>query len=208
MAKRDVITICQDSREQNGLERDFDGLDCTIETNVTVPVFDYCLRFDGEIDLGFAIERKSLEDFVNSVTTTEGWRRELAKIGRCGFSPVIYVVECDFEDILPQRRCFCWYERTSARCGKCGGHGYPFCECVQERPNLNCEKCGGNGYIGYNYERRKITPQFVYHRLFELMMRASVLFCGSRVAAAASIEGLLRRRHEYLKVKAKANAKH
>jgi len=206
MKPRDVIKICQDSREQKGLERDFDGLDCEVIPDVTLPTFDYCLQINGAIDSGFAVERKSVVDFVGSVTTTDGWRREVAKIQRCGFSPVIYVVEGTFEDILPARRCWCYDERASKRCTLCHGNGYPFCVCVSERPNLKCEACHGTGTVGYNYDRRRITPQFVYRRVFELMYhhKVVVLFAGSRVAAACCIEGLLRRRYDVLNLVAKS----
>jgi len=202
VTKHDIISIIQDSREQTPL--DFTGLDCTVTVG-TVGVFDYALADDPS---GWAVERKALGDFVNSITTTEGQRLEQAKIRKARKLwpeplPVVYVVESRWFDLLPQRPCTCAHERAAANCGKCKGKGAPFCGCVKVRPMLGCEFCHGSGVLGYNYDRRRITPQFTYHMLTQMMYawKAAVLFADSRMGAACMIEGLLRRRHEHLKMK-------
>jgi len=88
------LAIRVDTREQTPLVFS----DKYVKTSVgTVAVFDYCLEGDSE----FAIERKSLPDFVQSVVLSKSWIRELAKIAKAREwdLPVIYVLEFCFEDI-------------------------------------------------------------------------------------------------------------
>ena len=91
---RDMLEICIDTREQNPLE--FPGEYCSVSRN-TVSVFDYCLNNDK----GWAIERKSREDFIQSVALADSWRRELVKISKAQswLLPVIYVCEFYYKDI-------------------------------------------------------------------------------------------------------------
>ena len=75
-----TIPIVIDSREQTPL--DFTGLDCTTEVGC-VKVFDYALAGDVNEDgtPRWAVERKSLPDFVGSITgRKEIQDREFAKI--------------------------------------------------------------------------------------------------------------------------------
>jgi hypothetical protein len=206
MAKRhDIITIGQDSREQRGLEKDFAGLDCTVVTNVTIPVFDYCLIVNDALD-PFAIERKSINDLVQSLTTTDGQRLEQEKINkiksqyRANGWPIVYVIEGRAMDILPEQECSCYHVRPAKNCSICHGHDHAFCECLKKRPALDCPFCRGSGIIGYDWTRRKPKPQFAYHQVFVMVMEwgATPLFADSRQGAACFIEGLLRRRWEYL----------
>ena len=198
------MVICQDSRETRGLDRELANVsDCVVETGVTLPVFDYCLRLpDGNLD-DFAVERKSLDDFVSSITTANGQRLEQNKIARAVFTPIIYVVEARLVDILPARVCDCIHHRASSRCSKCGGDGFPWCECVQERPALKCSWCHGSGTVGHDYGRRRITPSFTHHMISQMVYEwgAVPLFCGTRDGAACMIHALLKRRWEWLKVK-------
>ena len=56
-----------------------------------------------EGDLGFAVERKSLNDFVGTVSS--GWarfRREIEKARELGFPAFPIVVEADFADFFPR----------------------------------------------------------------------------------------------------------
>lgn len=88
------LAIRIDTREQTPLVFS----DKYVKTSLgTVGVFDYCLEGDDD----FAIERKSLPDFVQSVVLSKSWLRELAKIekARQWVLPVVYVLEFCFEDI-------------------------------------------------------------------------------------------------------------
>lgn len=89
-----VIRI--DTREQRQLEF---GLTDVTTVRDTVPVFDYAL--DGD-HTRFAIERKSLQDFVQSVVMQDAFGRELRKIDKAcklGFARLYYVVEADYLDV-------------------------------------------------------------------------------------------------------------
>ena len=206
MPGKRTIKIVQDSREQSPL--DFSGLDCTVEVGC-VKVFDYQLAGDVSEDTGnprWAIERKSLPDFVGSITgKREIQDREFAKIRKArrvfdrGCS-LVYVVECGITGILPQRSCPCIKPRPSLRCPLCRGKAGAFCSCIKPRPTLKCEFCGGGGVLGYDYGRRQIGAPFAFHQLSMMMYRygVSVLFADSRPVAACMIEALLRRRGEDL----------
>lgn len=99
-----MLTIRIDTREQRPL--------IFIDDNVSsirscVHVFDYAV--DG--DEYFAVERKSLQDFISSVAMQDNWDREIKKIKRArqaGIEPVYYVVEANFNDIerYPFRKFF------------------------------------------------------------------------------------------------------
>lgn len=65
----------------------------------TLKAGDYALDGDDQ----FAIERKSLDDFVGSITDKERWQRlrnELQRMTDAGFVARVIVVEGDYEDIL------------------------------------------------------------------------------------------------------------
>ena len=65
----------------------------------TVPFYDYALDGDQE---SFAVERKSLEDFIGSVVMQDRWQRELAKRARAreaGMTTVYYVLEAKFSEL-------------------------------------------------------------------------------------------------------------
>jgi len=175
MTKHPTICITIDTREQQPL--DFAGLDCTTRV-ATVQVFDYAL--DGD-EARFAVERKSVEDFIGSVTTTDGWRLERAKIEKAralGMTPIVYVVEGRMLDLLPIKKCLC------------------------NPTTLACPACKGRGTVGYNYDRRapSVTSQFCFHQTFEMLydLGVSVVFADGRTVAACVIEGVLRRRFEAL----------
>lgn len=90
-----TLQIVEDTREQRPLN--FAAVDAASRRD-TVRTFDYCL--DG--DQGFAIERKSLPDLINSITRKSNFERELRKIQRAreaGMPHIIYVVEANFQDI-------------------------------------------------------------------------------------------------------------
>jgi len=94
-APRLPISITVDTREQTPLEFDPDRV---VTVRGTVPVFDYALTGD---EAAFAVERKSLADFVGSCIT--GWDRERGKLARAraaGIAPLTYVVEGRFSDLL------------------------------------------------------------------------------------------------------------
>ncbi|MBP7830996.1 MAG: ERCC4 domain-containing protein [Kiritimatiellae bacterium] len=88
-----------DTREQRPL--DFTGLIEPVRiVQGTVPVFDYAWAGDEAL---FAVERKSLADFIESVVMQDRFRRELQKIKRAraaGMSRIYYVVEANFHDII------------------------------------------------------------------------------------------------------------
>jgi len=105
----DVLHAAYDSREQTPL------LWCTqhartpiIYHHAALATFDYCLwrdwqTTDGEIVIpNFAIERKSIEDFIGSWFCAERKRREKEKIRRaCAWAPrpIIYVLDGGIEHI-------------------------------------------------------------------------------------------------------------
>lgn len=87
-----MLVAC-DSREQRPLQ--FEGCETV---RIGLPIFDYALHNDA----GFAIERKSLQDFVSSVALQKNFVRELRKLKRAraaGFARLFYVVEADRNDI-------------------------------------------------------------------------------------------------------------
>lgn len=84
-----------DTREQAPLEFK-EGVEIA---RGTVPVFDYAI--DGD-EHHFAVERKSVQDFVSSVVLKENWERELRKIYKAranGIEPIFYVIEGTFRDL-------------------------------------------------------------------------------------------------------------
>ena len=90
------MKIRTDTREQ----KPFIFKEFTCETVVdTVPIFDYCL----DEDLFFAVERKSLPDLVNSISSPKGFLRELKKIAKAraiNMPRIYYVVEGSFNDFV------------------------------------------------------------------------------------------------------------
>lgn len=91
----DFLCIRVDTREQ--LPIDFDS-EYVKAGRGTVPVFDYAIEGD---ERQWAIERKSLDDFIQAVVLSASWKRELAKIekARAWLLPIIYVLEFNYEDI-------------------------------------------------------------------------------------------------------------
>lgn len=88
------IHIIIDTREQRPWA--FDPQFARVSVG-TVPTADYALAGDD----GFAIERKSLDDFLGTIST--GWGRFLREIDRmAGWPAKVIIVESDFE-----RCCFC-----------------------------------------------------------------------------------------------------
>lgn len=86
------FTIRVDTREQTPL----DFSPWCLSVRGTVPFYDYAL--DGD-EGNFAVERKSLDDFVGSVVMQERLTRELAKRDRArqaGMAAAWYVVEADW----------------------------------------------------------------------------------------------------------------
>lgn len=90
-----LFKIVVDTREQDAL--DFSPFPVE-EVVDTVKVFDYCIEGDTE----FAVERKSLADFIGSMGNSKAWQRELNKVRKAreaGFRTIQYVVEASFEDL-------------------------------------------------------------------------------------------------------------
>ncbi len=92
------LTIRIDTREQKSL--DFaEYSDYVDVTTGTVPVGDYAIEGDQD---RFAVERKSLADFVASFALSKNRIREDAKIAKAqnrNGLPVVYVIEATFGDI-------------------------------------------------------------------------------------------------------------
>ena len=87
------MIVSVDSREQMPLQFS----DCQT-IRVGLPIFDYAIH----LDAGFAVERKSLPDFVSSVAIQKNFARELRKLKRArsaGFKRLFYVLDCNREDI-------------------------------------------------------------------------------------------------------------
>ena len=206
-AEKPVIPIVIDTREQDPLS--FAELACTVERG-TVKVFDYAVRGDD----GWAVERKSLPDFVGSITgKKEIQDGEYAKIRKArkvfdAGTPLVYVVETSITGLLPERPCACVHLRASTRCPLCRGKAVSFCECIRDRPSLSCPWCRGSGIVGYNYGRRQIGSPFAYHQLTKLIYPRGVcvLFADTREIAACMIESLLRRRWEWIDARTRVRA--
>jgi len=91
----DKLCITYDTREKIPLVFNSDYISAN---RGTVPVFDYALSND---ESGWAVERKSLADFIQSVVLSKSWKRELQKIAKAQerLLPVCYVLEFGFDDI-------------------------------------------------------------------------------------------------------------
>jgi len=91
----DFLTIRVANNEQKPL--DFDVRYAKAGRGL-IHIFDYAVEGDQD---GFAIERKSLADFVQAVVLSDSWRRELAKIEKAKLwnLPIIYILEFEFFDI-------------------------------------------------------------------------------------------------------------
>lgn len=87
------LHIVIDTREQ----RPWSFGDLATVSRGTLSAGDYAV----EGDHGFAIERKSLDDFASTVTS--GWprfRRELARMDECQFPARVVIVEADWMDVM------------------------------------------------------------------------------------------------------------
>ena len=92
---KDFLCIRIDTREQTP----FNFNSNYVKTGKgTIPVFDYALEGDQEL---FSVERKSLQDFIQSVVLSKSWKRELQKIEKAQerLLPVVYVLEFSFDAI-------------------------------------------------------------------------------------------------------------
>jgi ERCC4-type nuclease len=90
------VLIRVDTREQTPLDFSAHGAETV---RGTVSTFDYAIDGDQH---NFAIERKSLADFVGSVVMQDNYRRELDKIRRAkdvGMTRLYYVVEANYMDV-------------------------------------------------------------------------------------------------------------
>jgi len=91
---KDFLTIRVAGNEQ--LPLDFHS-DYVKSGRGPIKTFDYCL----EGDTAYALERKSLSDYISSVVLTDKWKHELAKIERARewLLPIVYIVEGKWSDI-------------------------------------------------------------------------------------------------------------
>lgn len=99
---RETISITIDTREQTPWS--FPSELATVRVG-TLKTGDYALTGDA----GFAVERKSLDDFIGTITT--GWdrfRRELDRMDNAGFKAKPIIVEADFQSC-------CFYEEASGK---------------------------------------------------------------------------------------------
>ena len=90
------MLIRVDTREQTPLDFSAHGAEIV---RATVPTFDYALDGDQE---HFAVERKSLADYIQAVSLTDSYRRELEKVRRAkdaGWLRLYYVIEADYMDV-------------------------------------------------------------------------------------------------------------
>lgn len=98
MATEDLISITIDTREQTPWS--FPVEVATVRVG-TLKTGDYALTGDD----GFAVERKSLDDFVGTIST--GWerfKRELERMDHNGFRCKPIIVEADFENCCFRER--------------------------------------------------------------------------------------------------------
>ena len=94
------LRITVDTREQTPLPFPPELVELT---RATVPVFDYALTGD---EAGFAVERKSAQDFLSSLIIQENYNRELAKIWKAKaarFGVICYVIEAEFQHVMDER---------------------------------------------------------------------------------------------------------
>lgn len=98
----DRLTIAVDTREQTPWTF---PEDIAVTRRMTVPTGDYALILEsGEIDAGFAIERKSLTDFVGTISSDwERFAREIARMDAAGFPLKVIVVEGSDLEIIQAR---------------------------------------------------------------------------------------------------------
>lgn len=90
---QDLLHITIDTREQ----RPWDFSHYAEVSRGTLAAGDYALHGDG----GFAIERKSLDDYVGTIFT--GWRRfkaELDRMRALDFPAVVVIVETDWMQVI------------------------------------------------------------------------------------------------------------
>jgi len=108
------LVIATDSREQTP-HHYLDGVEVSKDVTVrykpaALYVFDYCVHSDwtetdGKLVVpNFAIERKSVADFIGSWFNAENAKREREKIKKArklwgGSLPIVYVIEGDHEEI-------------------------------------------------------------------------------------------------------------
>ena len=92
---KDFLTIRVAGNEQ--LPLDFHS-DYVKAGRGPIKTFDYALEGDQD---SFAVERKGLADFIQSVVLKKSWNHELLKIERAQswLLPVIYILEFSFDDI-------------------------------------------------------------------------------------------------------------
>ena len=91
------MTIVIDTREQRPFVFPEEQVDTV---SMCLDAGDYALLIDGEIDTGFAVERKSLDDFVGTVLGKENWPRFLKELDRMRHMPAIVIlVEGSLQDI-------------------------------------------------------------------------------------------------------------
>ena len=152
-----LFTITIDTREQKPCS--FKHLNVATEVD-TVDVFDFCVKGDKE----WAVERKSMDDFVNSITVTKNWNRELRKIDKARErfyegATLHYVIESSLPDLTKK----------------------------------------------YNYDRRKIHPNFTLSRVRDLSIDHGVFvwFADDKRNCADWIYRLLRHRWHMLKAEGK-----
>ena len=207
--RRRRLAIRVDTREQNALELPTDY--CTTARG-RIPFGDYALEAEvvaweegGKgYPLPFAVERKSLDDFVASVIG-QGEHRKLMRALEHGTKPVIYVVEARESDLRPRRECPCLHMRPSMRCKQCGGKDLS-CACVMERCDLHCEFCGGVGWVGYDYSKFRnkgaAMEKVVMSKLCDWRygLGVQVVFAGDRELAAAWVVKFLQRRDDELRI--------
>lgn len=87
------ISITIDTREQTP----WSFGDMAVCSRGTLVAGDYAVAGD----FGFAVERKSLHDFVSTLTTGFGrFRRELDRMRAAGFPALVVVVEAEWMDVI------------------------------------------------------------------------------------------------------------
>ena len=95
----DILHIAIDSREQAPWHFPPDK---AVVSRRTLPTGDYALVLGDETDIGFAVERKSLDDFVGTISTgAERFAREIERMD--GWPCRVVVVEGQDTDIVQHR---------------------------------------------------------------------------------------------------------
>lgn len=149
----------------------------------TIKTGDYCLKNDSK----FAIERKSLDDFLGTIST--GWNRFLREIGRmdaASFPAKVIIIEGDYERI-------CFYDNRLENVIKIVNS---FISISEKLAKIKIALEKETEIIPPKHNHPRLTPQFINTRIAELSMQGvSCLFAKNSYYSAALAYAILKQRY-------------